>query len=95
MTVGRRLAILILMSMTKRVQVPVEDADYELFRSAARKEGVPLAEWARELMRARAGEVLRPESLTPDEALAVICSLEAPVANVETMIAESTEGRYE
>lgn len=82
------------MSMNKRLQVPVEEAEADLFRRAARRAGLPLAEWVRRLLRDAAARELGPKARTPPEALAALCSLEASVADVDTLIEQSTRGRY-
>ncbi len=80
--------------MIKRIQIPVEEAEADLLRRAARRAGLPLAEWARRLLRAGAARELGPGARTPREALETMFALDAPVADVETMIEESTRGRY-
>jgi hypothetical protein len=80
--------------MTKRIQIPVGSADEFLFKRAARRAGLPVAEWARSLLRSRAAEALGAKPLTPKEALEKLFRLEAPVAKVERMIDESMRGRY-
>jgi hypothetical protein len=82
------------MSMTKRIQIPVGEQDGWLFQAAARKAGLPLAEWARRHLREKADQVLGSAALSPREALALLESLEAPIAPVEIMIEESISGRY-
>ena len=83
------------MSMNKRLQIPVDEAEAALFRRAARRAGVSLAEWARRLLRAGARRELGARKKTPEEALRDMFALELPVADVETMIEESYRGRYE
>jgi hypothetical protein len=83
-----------LMSMTKRLQIPVGDQECSRFQAAARRAGLPLAEWARRQLREKADEVLGGSALAPREALALLKSLEAPVGPVEAMIEESVAGRY-
>jgi hypothetical protein len=87
-------AILIPMSMTKRLQIPVSDQDSSQFQAAARRAGLPVAEWARRQLRNKAEETLGGATLGPREALALLKSLDAPVAPVEIMIEESIAGRY-
>lgn len=82
------------MSMNKRIQVPVEEAEADQFRRAARRAGLPLAEWARRLLRAGAERELGAGARTPREALEAMFALDAPVADIETMIEESLRGRY-
>lgn len=82
------------MSMTKRIQIPVGDQESSRFQAAARRAGLPLAEWARRQLREKADEVLGGGALDPRDALAALKGLEAPVAPVETLIEESVAGRY-
>jgi hypothetical protein len=82
------------MSMTKRLQIPVSDQESSHFQAAARQAGLPLAEWARRQLRKKADETLGGASLSPGEAVALLKSLEAPVAPVDIMIEESVAGRY-
>jgi len=86
--------ILIPMSMAKRLQIPVSDRESSQFQAAARRAGLPLAEWARRHLREKADEALGGASLSPRDALARLKSLEAPVDSVEIMIEESVAGRY-
>lgn len=85
--------ILMTMTMTKRIQVPVEEPDLSLFKAAAARSGVSLAEWARRLLREEARRSLSGRHATPADALAALFALDAPVAEVETMIEESVRGR--
>jgi hypothetical protein len=80
--------------MTKRIQIPVGDQECSHFQAAARRAGLPLAEWARRQLREKADEALGRAALGPREALALLKTLEAPVAPVETMVEESVAGRY-
>jgi hypothetical protein len=82
------------MSMAKRLQIPVSEQEYSHFQVAARRAGLPLAEWARRRLREGAEETLGGAPLGPKEALAFLKSLNAPVAPVEKMIEESVTGRY-
>jgi hypothetical protein len=88
------MGILMLMTMTKRLQVPIGDHERSRFQAAARRAGLPLAEWARRQLREKADEVLGGADLDPREALARLMALEAPVGPVETLIEESIAGRY-
>lgn len=82
------------MSMTKRLQIPVSEQECSHLQAAARRAGLPLAEWARRQLRDKARETLGEAALDPREALALIKTLDAPIAPVETMIEESVAGRY-
>lgn len=81
------------MSMTKRLQIPVSEQECSYFQAAARRAGMPLAEWARRQLREKAEETLSGAA-GPREALDLIKSLNAPVAPVDVMIQESLSGRY-
>lgn len=83
-----------IMSMTKRIQIPVTEAERQYLKAAAQKANLPLAEWARRELRRRAAEQLGVQPVTVEEALEALFSLEGPVADVETMIEESIAGRF-
>jgi hypothetical protein len=83
-----------LMSMAKRLQIPVTEQECSRFQDAARRSRLPLAEWARRQLREKADETLGEATLSPTEALALLKKLNAPVGPVETMIEESIAGRY-
>ena len=82
------------MSMSKRIQIPVSPDEGDLYRRAARRAGLPLAEWARRLLRRGAEAELGGGPRTPAEALEVLFSLDLPVSSVDSMIEESIRGRY-
>jgi hypothetical protein len=75
--------------MRTRLQIPVDDQERSHFQAAARRAGLPLAEWARRQLREKADEVLGGAARSPHEALARLKALDAPVAQVEKMIEES------
>ncbi len=80
--------------MTKRLQVPVTPEESARLHAAARRSGLPLAEWARRHLREKAEESLGSSTMTPREALEGLSRLNGPVGPVEQMIEESIEGRY-
>ena len=84
-----------IMSMTKRIQIPVTEAERQYLKAAAQKANLPVAEWARRELRRKADEVLGQQPVTVEQALEALFSLEGPVADVETMIEESIAGRLE
>jgi hypothetical protein len=94
LTIRHKKVILTPMSMTKRLQIPVGEQECAHYQAAARRAGLPLAEWARRQLREKADEVLHGTALGPREALALLKSLDAPVGPVKTMIEESVRGRY-
>ena len=86
--------MIMIMSMTKRIQIPVTEAERQYLKAAAQKANLPLAEWARRELRRKADEVLGQQSVTAEQALEALFLLEGPVADVETMIEESIAGRF-
>ncbi|MBL7661807.1 hypothetical protein JNK13_03540 [bacterium] len=83
------------MSMIKRLQIPIAPGDEHLLKSAAKREGISLAEWARRHLRDKAlssiGECTTDNKKT---ALMKLFSQNAPVSDVDTMIKESFKRRY-
>lgn len=79
--------------MTKRIQIPVTEAEREHLKAAAHKANLPLAEWARRELRRKAEEELGGEPARREDVLQALFSLEGPVTDVETMIEESVAGR--
>jgi hypothetical protein len=92
LTMGSRVTILPRMRRTKRLQIPVSAQEASRFQAAARRAGLPLAEWVRRQLQEKADEALGGAGLGPREALALLKSLEGPVAPVEVMIEESVSG---
>ena len=83
------------MSRVKRFQIPVNEEESRLLQRAAKAEGLPAAEWARRRLKLEAERTLsRGSLLTARESVLRLSALHAPVADVETMVRESTEGRY-
>jgi len=82
------------MSMSKRFQIPVSREDEKLIQSAAKIYKISAAEWARRVLRKAAERDLSCDMvMSPLEALQVISKLDAPVADVQTMINQSVKGR--
>ncbi len=81
------------MTMTKRIQIPIEEPELALVKAAASRAGRPLAEWARAVLREEAREQLGEARLDPRSALKALFSVEAPVDDVDVMIERSVTGR--
>jgi hypothetical protein len=81
------------MTMTKRIQIPVEEPELALVRAAAKRAGRPLAEWARGVLRDEARHQLGETRLDPRSAMKALFSSEAPVDEVDVMIEQSVAGR--
>jgi len=82
------------MSMSKRIQIPISESEARLYQIAAKKTGLSLAEWARQLMKAKATETMGPSKKSPEAALKALFEINAPVDDVEVMISQSFKGRY-
>ena len=81
------------MTMTKRIQIPVEEPELALVKAAAKRSGLPLAEWARAILGEQARRELGELDLDPRRALELLFAIDAPVEDVGTMIEESVKGR--
>ncbi len=82
-----------LMAMTKRIQIPIEEPELALVKAAAARAGLPLAEWARDVLREEARQQLGERRLDPRSALEILFASDAPVDDVEMMIEQSVTGR--
>lgn len=83
-----------IMSMKKRLQVPITSGEEKLFKSAAQVYSIPAAEWARRVLRKAAERDLATDLvLDPLEAVKRLGELNAPVADVSQMSEESLKGR--
>lgn len=81
------------MSMSKRLQIVVQDEELEQLRHAAAREGLTLSEWARRVLH-RARET--QGGPTRDRKLAALdrgLACGHPTADVEEMLAEIEQGR--
>ena len=87
-------AILIRMSMTKRIQIPITESEARSFQVAAKKAGLSLAEWARRLMKAKAKASMGPSKRTPEAALKALFEVNAPIDHTDIMKKQSIDGRY-
>jgi hypothetical protein len=75
--------MLMFMSMSKRIQIPTSESEYEHLKRAARREGLPLAEWSRRLLRQGAERTLGAERLSPEAALKALAHLALPLPHRE------------
>ncbi len=81
------------MTMTKRIRIPIAELELALVKAAAARAGLPVAEWARGILRLAARRELGEPDLAPQQALKLLFSTEAPVSDVQTMNEESIRGR--
>jgi hypothetical protein len=78
--------------MSKRLQVLLEEAEFEEVRESARREGLPVSEWVRRALRdARrrepSGDVERKL-----QALRKAMQYEFPAPDIDQMLAETEQG---
>lgn len=85
--------MLVLMGRSRRIQIPVDEPELALVKAAATRAGLPVAEWARSILRQEARRELGEADLGPREALDLLFSLAGPVDEVQRMIEESVAGR--
>jgi hypothetical protein len=85
--------ISILMSVSKRLQIVMPEAEIEALRKSARKEGLTLSEWARKaLKKARQAQ----KGPTPEGKLkALVRALECdhPTADIDDILTSIERGR--
>lgn len=81
------------MSMSKRLQIPIDKTDEALIKKAARSCGLTVAEWTRRILREKATSCPALLSKSPSEALNALFALDAPIDSVEVMIEQSLYGR--
>ncbi|MBT3224471.1 MAG: antitoxin [Proteobacteria bacterium] len=91
--VGRQNDILIHMTMTKRIQIPIDEPELALVKAAATRAGLAVAEWARRILREEARREIGGVDLCPKRALGLLFEADAPISDLETMLEESVEGR--
>ncbi len=76
----------------KRMQVLIEEAEYRRIQRVARRNGMTLAEWVRQALRA----AFREEPLgDPDKKLAAVrvaASFEFPTGDIDQMLGEISRG---
>lgn len=81
------------MSMSKRLQIVVDDDELERLRKAAARDGLTLSEWARRVLeRARESQ----KGPTPAQKIAAVERALAcghPTADIDEMLAEIEKGR--
>jgi hypothetical protein len=82
------------MSMSKRIQIPISEPEEQLFKLAAKKRGLSLAEWARGHLKEKSQMDLGAEPLSPQEALKELFEIRGSIDSVEVMNKEAVKGRY-
>ncbi|MGH9188374.1 MAG: CopG family transcriptional regulator [Acidimicrobiales bacterium] len=78
--------------MSKRLQVVVDEADLRRFQRAARRNGLSLAEWARQALRRAEQEVSAGDSAPKLEAVRTAAKYSFPAPGIDQMLAEIEQG---
>ncbi len=78
--------------MSKRLQVLLEEADFDSLRDAARRDGVPVSEWVRSAL--REAHRRRPTGDVESKRRAIREAMRhsGPTADIEQMLAEIEQG---
>jgi hypothetical protein len=83
----------ILLGMSKRLQIVVDQAEAEGFERSARKEGLTLSEWARRAMREEQRRRRAPTAESKLRALDRALQHNYPTGDIGQMLAEIEAGR--
>ncbi len=81
------------MSMSKRLQVVMDEAELDTCRDAARRAGVSLSEWARAALRRALAASRGPSSEQRLKALEHALGRNHPTADIADVLAQIDEGR--
>lgn len=78
--------------MSKRLQVLLEQTEFDEVRAAAKKRGVPVSEWVREAL--RSSRLREPEGSVDSKVRAVRAAArhEFPTADIDAMLAQIEHG---
>jgi len=85
-----------IMSRTRRIQVPVSPEDEKAIKAAARLYKISTAEWMRRIAIKAAQSDLAGGAvphMTPSEALEALCKMDLPVDSVKKMKEQGIKGR--
>jgi hypothetical protein len=78
--------------MSKRLQVLLDEAEFDDLRDAARREGVPVSEWVRRALREERGRQPGGDIESKLRAVREAARHEFPTADIEQMLAEIEQG---
>ncbi len=83
-----------IMSMTKRLQIPLTGEEDKLFKSVAKVYEISAAEWARRVLRKAAERDLSTDIIMdPLEAIEKIAAMKGPITTTKKMKEQSIKGR--
>ena len=78
--------------MSKRLQVLLEEAEFDDLRAAARQRGIPVSEWVREALRRAHKQEPGGDIQTRLRAVRTAARHEFPTADIDDMLAEVERG---
>ncbi len=78
--------------MSKRLQVLLDEPEFEELREAARRQGVPLSEWVRRALREARRREPRGDLETKLRAVRTAIRHQFPTADIEQMLGEIEQG---
>ncbi len=78
--------------MSKRLQVLLDEAEFDELRDAARREGVPVSEWVRRALRETRRRQPRGDIERKLRVVREAARHEFPTADIEQMLAEIEQG---
>ncbi len=78
--------------MSRRLQVLLEEDELDEYREAARRRGVPVSEWVREVLRTAYRDEPRGDLESRLRTVRTAARHEFPTADVDEMLAEIEQG---
>ena len=87
-----RYTYIILIHMSKRLQVVLNDAEYREIRSVARRAHVSVSEWVRQALRAARREVPSGDAERKLQVVRAASAYDFPTADMDQMLREIEAG---
>jgi len=78
--------------MSKRLQVVLPDEQYDAVTAAARRRGVTIAAWVRDLLRVACGRAPRGSAERKIAVIRTACEHGFPIADIEDLLAQIESG---
>jgi hypothetical protein len=78
--------------MSKRLQVLLDETEFDDLREAARRQGVPVSEWVRRALREARRRQPRGDIESKRQALRKAMQYEFPAPDIDQMLAEIEQG---
>jgi hypothetical protein len=78
--------------MSKRLQVLLDESEFADLREAARRDGVPVSEWVRQVLREAQARRAGGDIASKLDAVRTAVRYEFPTADIDDMLAEIESG---